>query len=447
MVALLARWLGGVRRSVLARNVVIVASGTAGAQVLTIVFAPVITRLYGPTAFGVYGTFAAVLAVAVPVTAFSYPIAIVLPKSDEEAIGIAKLSLLIAVTVAIVFSGLLVGFGAQFAALLNLEDLGALIVLVPVGMLFGVCAAVANQWVIRKELFRIKADAAIAQAVAVNGAKVGIGLLHPFGLVLVVVTSFSGLLHALLLLIGIRARRLSAKMVTEGSAITSLWELAKRHRDFPLYRSPQILLSTLSQSLPILMLASLFGPAAAGFYALALSVLALPMSLIGESVQSVFYPRINQAVLAGQSASELIARVTTVLALAGLVPFGTVVALAPSLFPFVFGSDWGTSGQYAQWLGIWSYMRLVNQPSVAAIPALALQRHLLVYEIMSSLTRVMALAVGFFIFANDLIAVALFSMASVLINAGLILFTLWAARRWESKNDEHAVRLSRARRH
>jgi O-antigen/teichoic acid export membrane protein len=66
----------------LVRNVTIVASGTAGAQVITMAFAPLITRLYGPEAFGLLGTFVAILGIVTPLAALTYPIAIVLPKSD-----------------------------------------------------------------------------------------------------------------------------------------------------------------------------------------------------------------------------------------------------------------------------------------------------------------------------------------------------------------------------
>jgi len=38
--------------SALVRNVALVGSGTAGAQAITMAFSPVITRIYGPEAFG-----------------------------------------------------------------------------------------------------------------------------------------------------------------------------------------------------------------------------------------------------------------------------------------------------------------------------------------------------------------------------------------------------------
>ena len=45
------------------RNVVVVASGAAGAQIITMLFMPLITRLYGAEAFGLLGVFTAVLTV------------------------------------------------------------------------------------------------------------------------------------------------------------------------------------------------------------------------------------------------------------------------------------------------------------------------------------------------------------------------------------------------
>ncbi|MEI8616630.1 oligosaccharide flippase family protein [Pseudoalteromonas sp. B193] len=65
-------------------------------------------------------------------------------------------------------------------------------------------------------------------------------------------------------------------------------EVALIYRDFPLYRAPQQFINALSQSLPILMLASFFGPASAGFYTLAKTVMAIPSTLVGKAVGDVF---------------------------------------------------------------------------------------------------------------------------------------------------------------
>ncbi|MEI8616628.1 oligosaccharide flippase family protein [Pseudoalteromonas sp. B193] len=76
------------------RSVIMVVSGAAGAQLLTMLFAPIITRFYGAEAFGLLGTFTAVLAILVPIAALAYPIAIVLPKNDDDAESNSKVEYL-----------------------------------------------------------------------------------------------------------------------------------------------------------------------------------------------------------------------------------------------------------------------------------------------------------------------------------------------------------------
>ena len=68
-------------KSPFVRNVIILSSGTAGAQIIAILLSPIITRLYGPEAYGLMGTFNAMISIITPVVALTYPIAIVIAKT------------------------------------------------------------------------------------------------------------------------------------------------------------------------------------------------------------------------------------------------------------------------------------------------------------------------------------------------------------------------------
>src|SRR5690625_3871838 len=138
-------------RSTFARNVAIVASGTAGAQVITLAFSPLITRLYGPEAFGLLGAFTAVLALVTPISALTYPVAIVLPKYDDEAKGLARLSARIALVVAAVLALLILFAEGHIARLLNMQELQSYLLLVPVAMLFTAWQTIMQQWLIRSD--------------------------------------------------------------------------------------------------------------------------------------------------------------------------------------------------------------------------------------------------------------------------------------------------------
>ena len=206
----------------------------------------------------------------------------------------------------------------------------------------------------------------------------------------------------------------------------TLRQLARRHNDFPLLRTPQNLINAFSQSLPILLLSTYFGASSAGQYTIAISVLGIPSTLIGGSVMSVFYPRINAALHSGENARALIIKTTIGMAATGAIPLLIVMFAGPFLFQLVFGEAWRSAGVYAQWLSIWIFLQYINKPAVSAIPALGIQGGLLVYEIFSTGTKILALWIGFALYQDAVIAVALFSLVG---SAAYIWLILWVIHR------------------
>ena len=407
------------------RNVILVASGTAGAQAITMAFSPVITRFYGPEAFGVLGTFTAVLAVVTPISALTYPIAIVLPKDDDDARGIAKLSIQLAFFICLVFSFVIFVADKPIAKLLNLEAIADFLFLIPLAMFLHATQQVMQQWLIRKKQFKVSARVAVSQSLILNIAKTGVGFVHPAGAALVVLSTLGYALYSSQLWFGAKHWCGTQDQIHKPSKkLPKVRKLAREHRDFPMYRAPQISINSFSQSLPVLLLASFFGPAAAGFYSLGRATLAMPTTLLGKAISDVFYPRIAEAAHANENTFKLIMKATVALAVVGIFPFGIVFALGPFLFKFVFGSEWYKAGEYARWLSIWLFFAFINRPSVSAIAVLNLQGYFLLYEILSILLRTAALAIGFWLYKNDVLAIILFSLIGAILNVVLIIFTM-----------------------
>lgn len=396
-------------------------------------FAPIITRLYGPEAFGVLGTFTAILAVLTPLAALSYPIAIVLPKHDADALGLAKLSLGIAVAMSLLAALILMLFKAPIVNAFNLEAVESFILLLPLAMLFSAGMAVMSQWVIRKKLFKIKAKVAVLQALWLNTAKAGIGLFSPLAAVLVLLATVGSALHALMLWTGVRKSPDGQLPEANRDEALGSKALAWRHRDFAYYRTPQIVLNAASQSMPVLMLASFFGPAAAGFYALGRMVMSMPAALIGKAVGDVFYPRISEAAHSQESLSKLVIKATLALLAVGVIPFGTVFLFGPFLFSFVFGEAWLIAGEYARWLALWLLFMFANQPAIKALPVISAQGFHLIFTCFTITFRAIALLVGYKIFGNDLVAVALYGLVSMLLNMILIGITVSLCYKYDSR--------------
>lgn len=407
------------------RNVTIVASGTAGAQVITMAFSPLITRIYGPEAFGLLGIFQSLVAILTPIAALAYPIAIVLPKEDSEAKGLVKLSFLVSAAIFCAVVVVMLTGGEKLLALLDSEAIAPYVMLIPLSMAFAAHMQIGQQWLIRKKQFAITARVAVLQSFLLNSAKTVIGWVNPVGAVLVVLATLGHGLHAAMLWVGIKkSGTFTRNLPPQQTPQLSLKNLAKQYHDFPLYRAPQVFINATSQSLPTLMLASFFGPSSAGFYTICRTVLGMPSRLVGQAVGDVFYPRVTEASHRGEDVSKLILKATLALAAVGFLPFFIIVAFGPQLFAFVFGGEWRIAGEYARWISVWVFFQFINKPSVMAIPALKLQKSLLIYELLSTASKVLALFIGFSIFSSDIIAIALFSMLGVFAYVFLIIWVI-----------------------
>lgn len=403
------------------RNVVTVATGTAAAQAVTIALAPIITRLYSPEAFGTLGTFTAILMVATPLATLTYPIAIVLPKADEEAKILGGLSACLAIgTASIVAAVLLVG-GDRIVEYWNLQKYTDLLFFIPVAMVFAAFFEILSQWLIRKHQFKVTAQAALKHSSIVNFTKISVGLFYPTALTLVAITTVGQLVYALLLCNGLRGRSTQHSNLEGG--MKSALSVAIRYKDFPMFRAPQVALNAFSESLPVLVLAGIFGPSSAGLFALCRSALAAPALLVGGSVGNVFYPRAVEIYNNCGDIQQILLKSTGALFAIGVIPFSIVMLLGPSIFTIVFGAEWNMAGEYGRWMALWLLCYLAARPAIASIPIMGLQKVFLGLEMSSLLVKGLGLYVGYKL-GSSVTSVMLFSLAS----AGtyiIIFFVVW----------------------
>lgn len=428
------KWIQHFSRRQFVRNVAIMMTGTAAAQLLAVLFSPLITRLYGPEAFGLFGTFIAFVTVFSPIAAFAFPIAIVLPEKDEDAFDIVILSFLLSILTTIIFTIFIVYGDIFLVNLFKLDELQKLLWLMPIAMLLSAWLQIAQQWFIRKKYFKSIAKITVIHSLIINTSKIGIGWFYPFAGILILLTVFGYLIHIILHFFDIRNAQLKEIIKSKKLHSVEFISVAKKYYDFPLYRAPQIFINTISHSLPILLLASFSGAMAAGFYVIARTVLGMPAQLIGKAVGDVFYSRITDAMFKNQSLTSLIKKATLGLICIGILPFGIIVVYGPTLFGFIFGNEWSYAGEYARWLSLMYFFNFINRPCIAAIPALGLQRELVIYEILSTISKFLALFTGFMIFQKDLIAIALFSLAGVLSYGLLIIWIIALASKIDQRN-------------
>ena len=161
------------------RNVVAVAGGAVASQAIAMTFAPLITRLYGPEVYGVQGIFLTLTGMLTPLCALSYPLAIVLPQSEAEALNISRLALVVGGLMTALVTLVLSQYGASLLHLLNADAVLDFIALIPFTLFVALVADVLSQWLVRKNAFILLSKVQVLTVFLAGLLRSGWGVLQP----------------------------------------------------------------------------------------------------------------------------------------------------------------------------------------------------------------------------------------------------------------------------
>jgi len=406
-------------KSAFARGVGVLVGGTAGAQVLMVLAAPLLTRLYNPEDFGLLAVYVGLLSLFTVVASLRYELAIPLPKSHTEAANVLVLSLLMVLLMTCI-AGLMVTLaGDQIALALDAPGLAGYFWLLPVGVLLAGTYNVFNYWAIRTKSFPDIARTRISQtlatlAVQLFGYKLG-GIVLLYG-------QAGGQ--------GVGSFRLARSALKHQDFASwcwsGVWQAAKRYKQFPIFSTWSGLFNTAGTQLPPLMFAAFFSTGAAGLYALAHRVLAMPMSVLGDAIGKVFFSNAAEAYREGRLA-PLVEKVHRKLAEIAMPATLVLVIAAPELFAFVFGESWRQAGEFARWMAPWLYMVFITSPLSTLFSIMERQRLGMLFQAGLLLVRALAIFVGASILDDLLLTVMLFAAVSALFWLGFLLWVCLAS--------------------
>ena len=319
-----------------------VAGGTAVAQGLLVLASPVLTRLYTPADFGALVVYMSLLALLVILASLRYEFALPIPEDDAEAVDLLAVCMLLVVVTASLSSLVLYLLRERVVAWTGVPALGPYLWLVPVSI-FGVgFYQVFNCWAIRKGGYARIARTKVTQSVTQVALQVGVGTVvkGPLGLLLGHAVGRSNGTRTLAML---DWRNDLARLRQVRWA--GMWRAMVRFRRFPVIASSTALMNTCNLRMPALLLAVYFGPAVAGWFALAQRVFALPSSVIGESVAQVYFGEVAATVNRDAGGLMVLFRVTLRrMFLLGLPLMLAAMAAGWFLFPVLFGRNWREAG-------------------------------------------------------------------------------------------------------
>ncbi len=402
------------------RNVGMLAAGTAAGHVVSILAAPLLTRIYSPSDFGLLAVFTAAAAIASVAVTLRLGPAVAVPADDGEGVEVVLVGLILVAVMATIAAVIVALFGAQLAQLLGEPDLRPLLSYLPLYLGSVGIFNMLNYWFARETRFGPVAVLTTMRGVIVAVSQYVLGLLRSGAVGLVAGHVVGPVIQAAGLLVV--TSRIKDRMVIDKITWQRVRAVLSRYRMFILYGTPQALVNALNQSMPALVLTVTFGASAAGFYLMAHRLVSAPVSLVGRSVRQVIYPQLARAHENGTALRSAV-RTTFGMALLALPAAALVFAFGPSLFSWLLGPEWRVAGEFARWLILWLAVGFVNIPSVSLIPLLEMQRWHLAYEVVYLVARLTALLIGM---GQDdlLLAVVLFAMVGVTFNLVLVVVPL-----------------------
>lgn len=417
------------------KNIFTLMSGTMISQALMLMLAPILTRLYVPTEFGSYSLFISISSVLGLVSSLKYDQAIMLPKSEKDAHALFLLSLTITILTTLL-SLLFIALIDYFQVKTD-KDIEKIIWYIPVGLFLVGVLQILNAYLSRKQKYKSIASNRVTNSLSMISLQIGgrkIDLIEKTIENSIVKDTLMSLKYLDWLIIGkITADTISLILLLTHISIstklrnikTSLIRLianAKKHYYFPRYQSLTVLSNSVSQNLPVFLLASLYSVEVAGLYALTVRILKAPINLIGASTKEVYYQQASKMYAEKKNIYPLYIKTTKSLAKLFSTPFILILLFGDWIYAFTFGENWRASGELSQILIFWYFFGFINAPSIATFSIISKQNIQMKAEMIGLLLCLASLYGGYYFFNSYFASIIAYVSVNVVINVFLIFY-------------------------
>jgi O-antigen/teichoic acid export membrane protein len=323
--------------------------------VAAILGAPLLTRLYDPASFGHLALFVSVVGMLTAPASGRYEFAIPIARTEHDARVLLRLAwILLLVSVGCVgliadWCGAALGIGQSDGV-----NLPGWLLAAGIGSLGAF--QILRYWHVRCRRFSQVAIGEVTRVVMELAVQVLLGCLafRTTGLVIGFLAAYFAAAFILMVTLPPSATH------RPWLGIKELVRVGRAYSAYPLYSVPSALLNTVGMRAPLVLLAILYGPEAAGWFALADRIFAMPTRVLGSAVSDVLFARAAELVreapeqLPGLlwSATRRLFGIAVVIMLAGLG--------APAVLSRLLGPGWESTSSYCQLLAVPFALRFVS---------------------------------------------------------------------------------------
>ncbi len=397
-----------VRNNSFVKSVMTLSAGVVLSQVITFVSLPFISRIYAPDILGDYSFLVSNAAILGVVVCLGLMSAIMIPKVEDEAKGLCRLtalSVIVLSTLLLAAALLLSGVRQLFTVSLNYKVACIMLWLyIVLTNISAVCYAYTNRLKLYRVLFWNPVIGVCADvAVSILLGLLGCGLWGYF---------LGKLLSALLAVLHMlrHTNPFSGKLEESYSMLN----LLRKHKKFPLYQCPANIVDTLAQQLPVQLVKRLFGSAVLGSYSMCMGILGIPIRFLSSPVNRVYYQEATSRYNAGEPIGEFSYKILTANIKTAIIPIALLMIFGEPLFVFILGAQWEQAGSFAAILGLYQLVVFCSTCLSGNFVIIGKQQLNLVFSVLGIVLNLLAFGIGFFAFGNVYLVLVLFALSGTL---------------------------------
>lgn len=422
-------------RNSFVQNAAYMFSASAFGMIVQFVFAPILSRLYTPETYGLFGIFNSIVVVLGVFATLGYNQAFVLPKSEKLFRGLFNVALRSTIITSILFT-LIFGLAWPWInAILSAEKLGTWTILVGPMVFVLAIDRLLIDWSVRIKAFKSQSLISVPVSIGSKSFNVGYNLLvSPLVGGLIITTAITYVSRIWLYLKKVIPN--SREFLRQPVDNESITEAKREFKAYPRFVMWSNALNTASTYIPVLALPIfLDSAAAAGLFTYSLMVLDLPARLLGAGVNKVYFQRAAEMERDNPDGlANMTWKLYRGLILIVIGPLILLGILGEPAYAFVFGNEWEMAGLMAAIMTSFYFFKLVSAPVATIFNVKRKERSLFWFQLTLFGLRLVSIVVAGWL-TQDLIEMIIwFSVANAIAYFILIIwiFVLLKQHVWRS---------------
>lgn len=347
--------LDRIKQNKFLKSISILVSGSLLAQLITVLTAPIMTRLFSAESIGIYTYITTVAFLLLPVINGRYELAIVTEKDKNKVFALVKLCAYICLLLVLLFS---VGLASYSFCYDKFVEYREYFIIVPFLLLISGYINIVTSYNNRFAKYKLMSTVAIARAVVMCMLVIVFGI---FGY------GVWGLLLAALISNLASLKKQSEDLLEDINEIfktsyIKIKQVAIEYKSFLIFSVPAAFMNSFAFSAVNFCIEDLYGLAALGYYSLSFRILGVPLSLISTNVSKVFFEQASKEYNETGCFINAFGKCTKYLVLMAVPITLGIYYLSPWACKIFFGEEWIVAGEYIQLLAIMFGVRFIVSP-------------------------------------------------------------------------------------